>query len=175
MTISKFFLIIYLLTFSGCGGSHRNITTLISSASIPNRIVPGMKRDEVEGLVGKPYSVQEIISQDPKFQGVEVRVLYSPQLRSMEQQIASDMQDNNEINISSQILSSTLSLAGYAVPGSSMATGVAGSGVGVAKDLASTKLDNTIFDPSVIYSAFVVYRKNRVYSVERRTLSSGPR
>ena len=164
-----------MLTFSGCGNSHRHTSTLINSASIPNRITPGMKRSEVESLVGKPYSVQEIISQDPKFQGVEVRVLYSPQLRSMEQQIVNDMQDNADINISSEILSGTLSVAGYALPGASMATGVAGNGVGVAKDLASSKLENTIFDPSAIYSALVVYRNNRVYSIERRTLSSGPR
>ena len=134
-----------------------------------------MKRAEVEVLLGKPYSVQAIISKDPKFNGVEVWVLYSPTLRYMEQQIASDMQDNQDIKTTVGILSGSLSIAGYAVTGANIATSVASSGVGAAGDLASNKLDTTIFDPSKIACVVVVYRNNSVSSIEPRNLSSAPR
>lgn len=174
-SLSFTFALIFLGSLIGCSSSRIQTATLIDSASIPNRIAVGMKRPEVENLLGKPYSVQEIISRDFKYQGVEVRVMYSPQLRSMERQVASDMQENQDIALTGAILSGSLSVAGYAAPGTGIATGVASSGVGVVQDMASTKLDRALFNPSLIYSALVVYRNNRVYSIERRTLSSGPR
>ena len=147
----------------------------IDSATLLNKVTLGMTREIVEGLLGKPYSVKETYSKDPKYSGVEISALYSPKLRSLEQQIADDMRGNQNIHTTTSILGGTLSIIGSIIPGASIATSASNSAVGVAGDLAANPIDLNSMDPNKIESAEVVYREDKVISIVRRNLASGPR
>lgn len=149
--------------------------THVYDPDVLNKVSLGMSRPQVEALLGKPFNLQERYSTEPSYKGVEIIALYSPKLRALEQKIAQDMQDNQDIDATTGVLSGALSILGSVVPSAGIGSSVGNTAIGMAGGLAKTELDRSALDPNLIESAEVLYRDDKIQSITRRNLSSGPR